>query len=334
MNGDSPGDEKNNDPPKTTLEGMLNVINGAGSIDPETPYAKTLLGLDEQKEMSALESRAAHLQMQNMLDETSAATAGAKDGMRQELTELSLLKSLVTPFVSIVRCEKARRLVQSATAPKTRNETEFLEAMKAMMTNTKSFEAADAKILAAVKAHFQIWKRCICIQLQGMTKSLYTEVHAQANQIEKVLFDNDRLTKPDDVEALLSDLRNWSGKADLLKALKTYQGSEGRGVKHFEAMISTLFSAGIAAPDHEIQELAATAGQGELGTAPPKPYRELYNHFINVRQWARLQLSLRSAALIIHAEDSAGIAPFEKDIKPLKVTIPKVIRDKLAKLKK
>jgi hypothetical protein len=38
--------------------------------------------------------------------------------------------------------------------------------------------------------------------------------------------------------------------------------------------------------------------------------------------------------MIIHAKDAAAVAGFERDVKPLKVTIPKAIKDKLAALNK
>ena len=132
-------------------------------------------------------------------------------------------------------------------------------------------------------------------------------------------------------------MRNWGGKADLMKALKTFQGSDGRGLKQFEALTATLSCAGINTPGAEMQMFVCVVRPlqaGEQGQPGLKTYKELHQEFVDVRQSARLQLTLRSAAIIIYAKDTSAVAGFEKDVKPLKVTIPKAIKDKLAELKR
>ena len=155
--------------------------------------------------------------------------------------------------------------------------------------------------------------------------------------IQAMLFDHDHLSKAANVDECINTMRTWNGKTDLMKVLKTFQGSTGRGVKHFTAITDTLGCAGIFSPGAEMIGLAGVhvpLKEGEQGEAPLKTDKELIGDFVKIRQSARLQLSLRSAAIIIHAKDVSSVTAFEKDIKPLKVTMPKAIREKLAELKK
>ena len=122
-----------------------------------------------------------------------------------------------------------------------------------------------------------------------------------------------------------------------MTVLKAFQGAEGRGVKHFESLTSSLGCAGIFSPGPEMQAFACVARPlepGEQGQPALKTYKELKDDFLKLRQSARLQLSMRSAAIIIHSGDAASIPAFERDIKPLKVSLPKAMKDKLAELKK
>ena len=98
----------------TNLEDMLDVIDGAGIIKMEEEFARTLLTLDEATEISALDARITHLKLQRVANETLAETAEGGDGGVNQLTELGTLKSLVQPFVSIVKYERARRLLRAA----------------------------------------------------------------------------------------------------------------------------------------------------------------------------------------------------------------------------
>ena len=321
----------------TSLEKLLVVIEGAGAIKMEGEPARTLLTLNEATEISAIDARMTRLKLQRAADATSAGTAEGGDGGLQQLTELGTLKLLVPPFVSIVKCERARRLLLAAPPPQTQAETDFLEAMRDMVTNTKSFQASEVSTIAAAKANFLIWKSSSCVQLQQSIKSSFGELRAEATKIQGLLFDLDHLCKPANVEECVNTMRTWGGKADLMKLLKSFQGASGRGVKHFEAMTATIACAGIFRPGSEMQGLdgvQAPLAAGEHGQAATKTYKELLQDFVKLRQSARLQLSLRAASIIIHAKDAASVASFEKDIKPLKVTMPKAIKEKLAELKK
>lgn len=322
---------------KTNVEDMLNLISGAGTINMESEFARTLLTLNDITEISAIDARIRHLKLQRIAKATLAGTAEADDGRSQQLTQLTILKLLVPPFVSIIKCEKARRLLVAGPESETKGEVEYMEAMREMLSNTRSFEAAEESTIATAKTNFCIWKSSSCVQLQTTTKCLFQELRAEATKIEGMLFDLDLLSKPANVVECINTLRNWAGKADLMKVLKSFQGSTGRGVKHFEAMTAILGCAGILKPGPEMQgldgvHLPITAG--EHGEAAKKTYKELHQEFVKIRQSARLQLSLRSAAIIIHAKDAASVAAFERDIKPLKLTIPKAIKEKLAELKK
>ena len=165
---------------------------------------------------------------------------------------------------------------------------------------------------------------------------LYDELRADAVCIQAMLFDHDHLSKAANVDECINTMRTWTGKQDLMKFLKTFQGSTGRGVKHLTAMTDTLACAGIFAPGAEMNGLPGVhvaLKEGEQGEAPLKSYKVLCEEFLKIRQAARWQLSLRSAAIIIHSKDASSVQGFEKDIKPLKVTMPKAIREKLAELK-
>ena len=111
------------------------------------------------------------------------------------------------------------------------------------------------------------------------------------------------------------------------------RGGNGRGLKQFDVFINTLNCAGIFSPGPEMQGFVAfnqPAVTGEAGQGGLRTYKEVCGDLVKVRQSARLQLSLRTAAIIIHTKDDASVANFEKDIKPLKVTIPKAIKEKLS----
>lgn len=327
---------ENEDDPQTKLADICKVVDGEGRVDTETVFAKTLLALDTAEEIAAIDAQVTKLKLQTVLGETCGADAEANNGLLQQLTEIGTLKAVITAFVSIVKCERACR-AWAGTPSGTKQETQLIEAMRDMLTNTKSFEASEASAIATAKANFSTWKSNLCVQLRNMTKSLYEELRVQVTEINGMLFDLDNLTKPAKVDECVSTMRNWGGKADLMKVLKTFQGAGGRGVKHFEAMTSTLGCAGIFSPGPEMQAFACVARPlqaGEKGQATMKTYKELHEDFLKIRQSARLQLSLRSAAIIIHAGDAASVPAFERDIKPLKVTMPKAIKDKLAGLKK
>ena len=114
--------------------------------------------------------------------------------------------------------------------------------------------------------------------------------------------------------------------------MKAFQGAEGRGVKHFNTIISTLQSAGITSPGREMAHFACVARPTSQGPPTLKTYRELYNEFVSVRQEARLQLSTRTAAIIIYNREVSQVAALEEGLKPLKVTLPQAIMDRLAVL--
>ena len=321
----------------TNLEDMLDVIEAAGSINMEGECAKTLLTLDQATEISALDARITHLKLQRAAKDTFAETAEGGDGGVNQLTKLGILKLLVPPFVSIVKCERARRRLLAAPPSETKLERNFAEAMREMITNSRSFEASEVGTIAPAKANFLIWKSSSCMQLRNAAKSSYAELRAEATQIQGMLFDLDRLSKPANAEECIETLRKWGGKVALMMVLKSFQGASGRGVKHFEFMTATLGCAGISTPGPEMQGLdgvelpLAAGGQGQKAN---KKYETLQQEFVKIRQSARLQLSLRSASIIIYAKDAAAVAAFERDIKPLKVTIPKAIKEKLAALNK
>jgi hypothetical protein len=334
---DTADDSGENAPHSTNLEDMLNVIDGAGAVNVEGEFARTLMTLNEEKEIAALDAGITALKLQRAAEATLAETAGADDDCLQQVTELGTLKLLVTPFVSIVKCERARRLLVAGPPSRTKEETAYSEAMREMVTNTKSFEASNVSTTVTAKVNFSIWKSSSCVQLQKSIKSSFEELRGEATQIQGMLLDLDHLCKPANVVECIETLRTWANKADLMKLLKSFQGAAGRGVKHFEAMTATLGCAGIFTPGPEMEGLDGVhfpPTAGAQGQAAKKTYKELQQDFVKIRQSARLQLSLRSAAIIIHDKDVASVAAFEKDIKPLKVAMPKAIKDKLAELKK
>ena len=322
----------------TNFEAMLDVIDASGRIDLEAEGAKALLELDPATETAAIDANITNLKLKRAAKVTLAETAeGGDDGVNQ-LTKLGTLKLLVPPLVSIVKCEQqARRLLQSGPPSETKFESDFVEAMRGMIANTRSFEATEVGTIARAMANFKVWKSSSCVQLRSLTASMYQELRAEATKIQDMLFDLDRLSKPANAEECIETLRNWGGNRDLMKLLKNFQGVSGRGLKHFEAMTATLGCAGIKTPGSEMQELEGvvlTLAPGEEGQPANKTYEQLQQEFVKIRQSGRLQLSLRSASIIIHAKDAAAVGGFEKDVKPLKVVIPKAIKDKLAALNK
>ena len=323
--------DKKEDAPQTKLPDMLNVIDASGAVDTETEFAKILLAVDVPKEIQAIDTLRTRLKYQTVLGTEE------NDGLLQQLTDLGTLKLLVPPFVSIVKCERACSLVRQGTPVRTKEETDVIEAMNDMLMNTKSFVASELSTIATTKVNFGTWKNNKSVLLRNMTKTLYEELRTQATQIRSKLFDLDYLSRPANVEECVDTLRNWSGNKELVTVLKTFTGAEGRGVKHFEAMTNTLSCAGIFSPGPEMRSFACVVRPqvpGELGEPTLKTYKELKDEFCKIRQSARLQLTMRSASIIIHNKDAASLPVLEKDIKPLKVTLPKSIRDKMAELKK
>ena len=126
----------------TNLENIVDVIDGAGTIKMEGEFARTLLTLNETTEIAALDARITHLKLQRVAEATLVETAEGGDDSVEQLTELGTLKLLVTPFVSIVKCERARRLLQAGPQSQIQAETAYIDAMREMVTNTRSFEAS------------------------------------------------------------------------------------------------------------------------------------------------------------------------------------------------
>ena len=293
------------------------------------------MGLDEQTEISAIDKCITKLKLQNAMQDTFAAALEANQGCLQQVTDLATWKALVTPFVSIGKCEWARR--QLLTLPGADRETDLLEAVKIMLTSTKYFEASPVSTTANTKTNFSTWKRNVLVQLKDMTKSVYQEIQGDVTKIQSWLLDLDHLSRPANVDECIETLRHWDGEADLMNVLKGFQGAGGRGLKQFDVFLNTLSCAGISSPGLEMQAFVVfnrPANTGEAGQTGLSRYRKVYQDLVKVRQAARLQLSLRSAAIIIHAKDAPSVANSEKDIKPLKVTIPKAIKEKLSELKK
>ena len=322
----------------TNYEDMLDVIDDSGRIDLEAEAAKALQQLDPATEIAAIDANITNLKLKRAAKVTLAETAEEGDDGVNQLTKLSILKLLVPPLVAIVKCEQlGRRLLQSGQPPETKFESGYVEAMRDMFSNTRSFEATQVGTLARTMANFKVWKNRSCVQLQCLTASMYQELRAEATKIQDMLFDLDRLCKPANADECIETLRNWGGNRDLMKLLKNFQGVSGRGLKHFETMTSTLGCAGIKTPGSETKEMEGvvlTLAPGEEGQPANKTYEQLHQEFLKIRQSGRLQLSLRSASIIIHAKDAAAVGGFEKDVKPLKVVIPKAIKDKLAALNK
>ena len=95
------GNDVDNCAPKMNFPTLLDVIDGAGSVDLEKESAKTLMGLDEQTETSAIDRCITKLKLQNAMQDTFAATAEANQGCLQQVTDLATWKALVTPFVNV-----------------------------------------------------------------------------------------------------------------------------------------------------------------------------------------------------------------------------------------
>ena len=318
--------------PDTELPEMLNFIDGAGQINMETQLVQTLLALDTAKEIPAIDALAQHLKLQTVLADASAEAAEAKNRLPKQVADLSALKELVTPFKFIAICEQAHCRLLAVVPAGTREQADFLDAVRNMITNTLSFQAAKVDTIANAQANFRIWRSLMYATMQDMAKYMYEELRRRRMEIQGMLFDNDLLTQPSRVDECVDKLRNWNAK-ELMKAVKAFQGQDGRGVKHFDTIISTLQSAGITSPGREMAQFACVARR-PTSQGPPtlKTYRDLYNEFVSVRQAARLQLSTRSAATIICNGEVSQVAQFERDLRPLKVTLPQAIRDKLAAL--
>ena len=311
--------------PKTKFPELLNLIDVDGRINIETQLVQTLLALDTAKEIPAIEAFAEHLKFQTVFADASAETAEATDSLRKQLADLRTWSELVTPFKLIAICEQAHCHLVTAKKPTTTLEANFMHAVRQMIANTRSFDAAKVETIATAQANFRTWRTLMCVAMQNMAKCMYEELREQRIEIQGMLFDNDLLTNSTRVEECLERVRNWSEHRELMKVVKAFQGADGRGLKHFDTMISTLQSAGITSPGREMQHFACAARL-------PKTYRELYNEFVSVRQAARLQLSTRTAAIIIYNREVSQVAELEKGLKPLKVTLPQAIMDRLAVL--
>ena len=206
-----------------------------------------------------------------------------------------------------------------------------------MLTITKYFEASPVSTTANTKTNFSTWKRNVLVQLKDMTKSVYQEIQGDATKIQSWQLDLDHLSRPANVDECIETLRHWDGEADLMNVLKGFQGAGGRGLKQLDVFLNTLSCAGIFSPGPEMAGFVAfnqPIVAGEAGETSLRNYKEVHADLIKLRQSARLQLVLRSEAIIIHAKDAPSVANFEKDIKPLKVTIPKAIKEKLSELRR
>lgn len=205
-------------------------------------------------------------------------------------------------------------------------QSDFVDIIKEMMTNTNSCEACEEKGVADVKDSFKICQENCFVQLQQTVMSVVGEVGKQATMIIGMIFDRDALMKPDSLDDRLEKMRNREGKSSSTKSLKTFQGADGRGIKYVEIFVIVMTAAGCALPSKTT--LGPTqAVYGELGdAASPITYNDFLNKFIEVRQLARLQLSMRSAAIIISSKDTAALATWDTDIKPIKRMFPKGLR--------
>ena len=58
----------------TNFEDILNVIDGAGTVNMEGEFARTLMTLNEHTEISAIDAGITHLKLQPAADATLAET--------------------------------------------------------------------------------------------------------------------------------------------------------------------------------------------------------------------------------------------------------------------
>ena len=81
------------------------------------------------------------------------------------------------------------------------------------MANTKSFETSEVEVVAPAKANFLTWKLNSLVHLRAVMKSCYEEIRAQATDINSMLIDTSPLEKTATVNAGLTEIQAWDGKA-------------------------------------------------------------------------------------------------------------------------
>ena len=103
-------------------------------------------------------------------------------------------------------------------------------------------------------------------------------------------------------------------KAEIVQELKTLNGAEGGGIKHFDKLVIALSA--VAFDLH--------------GT---KTFAELREEFVNHRQHARKLLSYRITSTIIISNKGSDVEALYKEVKALKVKLDKKWTAKLDSLK-
>jgi hypothetical protein len=140
-----------------------------------------------------------------------------------------------------------------------------------------------------------------CVELQDIMKEL------AAHQL-------DCKTLAKDLDANMDVFMNYPGRANFVDALKKLQGSENRGLKRLDRLKPAL-------------------DFGDILEIDGHNFEDLRMEVTKARGNARLQVSCRSACLIIHRSKIDDLEGFWGECRTLKVTVPPPIKQKLDNLR-
>jgi hypothetical protein len=156
------------------------------------------------------------------------------------------------------------------------------------------------------------FKSIVLTEVEGAFKACCAELKDIMKELASHQLDCKALAK--DLDANMDVFMNYPGRANFVDALKKLQGSENRGLKRLDRLKPALDFGNILGID----------GYN---------FEDLRMEVTKARGNARLQVSCRSACLIIQRSKIDDLEGFWGECKTLKVTVPPPIKQKLDNLR-
>lgn len=279
------------------LQLVAACVDDAGSINLDSREAQAVMGMDVTAELTKLDLRTGML-------EIVAAVNDDNESMKQ--LESLRVYSLVLPVAKkIVMCEAARNKCDAAEAD-TDAETKFLQAFQDMSKEMTSVVQGSSTDLAAKLSAYR--EKVVVPSLIRIAEQLVKEIKEAMAGVQAVLIDTTKIANKLPDPSALKELINFEGRHNLLEHLKQLQGTQNRGLRHFERVVAALNCANIS-----------TLGDGE-------EISEIRKNAISVRQHGRLQVACRSAAVVVRDSRADEVSGLFAELKQLHVTLPRKLK--------
>ena len=277
----------------------------SGKCNMSNADLSAMLQLDQAKEIKTMD----------LLYGACTILAELSDGCKDEwLSRLSKVQSIaraLPAFLTACVCQSSLMETSAATGTLTNEQLQkFSENFKVF--NRECTALANTGMCQQVSTTTQAFRRLCLSYLYDIAVATVESCKAHANRIKQIAsIDLEGILKAFD--SRVQELVDINDRSELLDKLKKINGEDG--LRKFDLVIGAL------------------QGSEHVGV-DGKTFGDWRDSLVKVRQLGRLVVTSRSAALTITRKKANEVKQLKMEAKTLKVTLPKVLMNKLNELEK